>query len=940
MQTQLDRGTVKTKLREFAHAWNEKIDGWRETGQGHTESSYAQSFWSDLLRCFDVISQRIDLFERDAVRASTGNTGFIDFFWSGVAIGEAKSLDYDLDRAFQQALDYLSGGSIADFEMPKYVLVTNFAQIRIDRLGDEPWSTQFVLEDIPEHVDQLMFLAGQDTVTKIEEKAASLEAAARMAALWQSLVGEEADEAVGEEAPTDPEEEDRLAQDASILLTRLLFLLYGDDAGLWEEDLFRRWVEYDTTADSLGPQLQALFGVLNTPDTQRRRVPDALAKFPYVNGGIFDGSSPVPFLNENMRQALLEACRFRWTHISPAVFGALFQLVKSKEARRSDGEHYTSEANIMKTIGPLFLDDYRARADRLIAKKSATKSEFDALQNEIASNLYVDPACGAGNFLNVAYAQLRQIETDLIVERARRWDPMNMAMDVTADQRLTIDGFWGFEINWWPAKIAETAMFLVDHQANLVLAKARGAAPDRLPITITAHIVHGNALSHDWADDLPDPVGQTFIFGNPPFLGHASRNTAQAEELRNLWGSKDIYRLDYVTAWHAQAIKLFAHRRGEFAYVTTNSITQGDQPAHLFRPILAEGWVIKFAHRTFAWDSQAPGQAAVHCVIVGFARSRGVKSRLWKYTTVHSEPIEIQPEIGINPYLADGPNVLVEKRSHPLSTSIHHAAYGNMARDDGNLIVEPDKYQEVIADPIAAKYIRPFVGARELLHRADRWCLWLTDMEPSDILRSAVLKQRLHAVRDFRSRSKASSTRQMAETPHLFGQRSQPNTDFVGVPIHVSESRRYYPVSHFTSDVIASNATFTIRDPDGLQFAVMSSSMFITWQKTIGGRIKSDLRFASTLTWYTFPFPEIDQPTREAICEAGRGVLAARSQHPQRSLAEHYNPLTMDPVLIRAHNELDRQIDKVYGSTRRITSDEQRKQTLFKTYQKMTMDNA
>jgi hypothetical protein len=931
---QMDRGTATQGLRDFARHWAERIGAWRETGQTHTEKSYAQSFWSDLLRCFGVIPERMDLFERDAARASSGNTGYIDFFWSGVAIGEAKSLDVPLDPALDQALDYLSGGSIGQFEWPKYVILTNFQRLRIDRLGSEPWTVDFDISDTADYVDQLMFLAGQDAVTKTEEQAASLEAAALMAGLWQAVVGEDADEAVSEDAPTNPEDEDELAREASVLLTRLLFLLYGDDAGLWEDDLFRRWVEYDTTADSLGPQLNALFRVLNTPESQRRNVPAQMAKFRYINGGIFDGRSSVPFLTAQMRDALIDACRFRWTHISPAVFGALFQLVKSREARRGDGEHYTSETNILKTIGPLFLDDYRTRADRLIAKKTASKTEFEALIDEMAANVYLDPACGAGNFLNVAYAHLRQIETDLIVERSRRWDPMNMAMDVTADQRLTIDRFYGIEINWWPAKIAETAMFLVDHQANRTLAKARGAAPDRLPISITAHIYHHDALTLDWAEILPETAGQTYVFGNPPFLGDHTRTKEQKALLGQAWGTTmQLSRLDFVTAWHAKTLRLMTDRHGEWAYVTTNSITQGDQTARLFAPIFEQGWTIKFAHRTFQWDSEAPGKAAVHCVIVGFSRDRGAKRQLWDYPKVNAEPAPVPKVRTINPYLVDGPELLITKRTTPLAPDLPKVNYGSKPTDGGHLIVSSEDYDRVMADPVMAPFVRPYVGAKELLSNRKRWCLWLRDMPPEAPGKSPELKRRLQGVEAMRLDSDADSTKEWSRFPHLFRQLGLVSeVPFVGIPEVSSENRRYLPVAHFAPDVIISNKVYGAVDPDGIIFAVASSSMFWTWMKTVGGRMKSDPSFSSTITWNNFPMPKLSDPERASLKTAGERILAARQSHPGRTLESHYAPLGMTPDLVRAHDSLDTVMDKIMGASRRCRTELERQELLFKSF--------
>lgn len=510
-----------------------------------------------------------------------------------------------------------------------------------------------------------------------------------------------------------------------------------------------------------------------------------------------------------------------------------------------------------------------------------------------------------------------------------------MSLDATLDQKLTIDRFYGIEINWWPAKIAETAMFLVDHQANLCLAAAIGQAPERLPITITAHITHGNALRLDWEEILPEPTGQTFVFGNPPFLGDNTRNAAQLADMRHAWGNIDqLSRLDFVTSWHAKALQLYRERRGAFAFVTTNSITQGDQVPRLFGLIFGQGWRVAFAHRTFAWDSQAPGQAAVHCVIVGFDRDRARRARLFDYENPWAEPREVPVSQGINAYLVDGPNLLVEKRSRMLSPVLNKTAYGSKPTDGGHLIVEPADYAEFMADPVAAKYVHPYVGASELLHNKDRWCLWLEGMDPEDLRRSALLKARVEAVRAFREKSSAASTREYPHH-HLFRQLAKQDEPYVCIPRHVSETRRYFTVKRFDPEVIAGDANFTINDPDGLQFAALSSSMFLAWQKAIGGRLESRLRFGSTLTWYTFPFPDVDDTTRAKIVAAGQKVLDARALHPDRSLADHYAPLAMDPALIRAHDALDREVDKAFGAPRKLTTEEQRQEVLFKAYARM-----
>ena len=934
----VDRAQIRRSLDNFTAFWLRRVESWRERNETATEKKYAQQFWSELFNCFGVNAARMDLFEQDARRGSTGSSGYIDLFWPGVVIGEAKSLGVNLDIAHAQARDYLAGGTLNNFEMPRYILCSNFESIRLSKLGDPEtrFDITFSLSELPDYIDQLRFLAGFEAITKEEEEEASIQASKLMADLFTAMAGDDVDEAVGDEAPTDPEEEDNRTQQTSMYLTRLLFLLFGDDAGLWEQDLFYRFVLEETTAGNLGAQLNSLFEVLNTPENRRQRLPEHLAKFPYVNGSIFADQMRTEYFDPDMRDALLNACRFHWSHISPAVFGSMFQLVKSKEARRGDGEHYTSEKNILKTLEPLFLDELRAEANRLIKAKSTPVKKLREFRDSLSDMLFVDPACGSGNFLVVAYRELRKIETTVIVEIRRREGQTGMALDISWEQKLSIGQFYGFELNWWPAKIAETAMFLVDHQANRELAEAIGAAPERLPITITAHIIHGNALRLDWADVLPEVPGHTYVFGNPPFLGQDTRSKEQLEELQRVWGRKNISRLDYVTAWHVKAANVLGKRPGEFAFVTTNSITQGEQVPLLFGFLNSHGWFIRFAHRTFTWDSEAPGKAAVHCVIVGLSRDRSAKPKLWDYPSVSGEQVSVPISRGINSYLVDGPNILVQKASTPISSEINFAALGAMPKDGGGLIVERDEFETVNADPVAAKYLRPYRGSRELVNGLDRWCLWLVDLEPDDVAKSSVLKDRLAQVRSYREGSTAASTRALAKIPHLFAQRFSPNGQFLCIPRVVSELRPYFTVKDFPEGTIASDAVFAVEDHDQLQFSLASSSMFITWQRTVGGRLKSDLRFASTLTWHTFPVPALDIQTRQQIIIAGKKVISAREIHPERSLAEHYNPFAMDLELLKAHDVLDREVDKAFGAERKLSNERQRQELLFANYSRLS----
>ena len=943
----LDRGQIRHNLDEFVSRWRGKLDSWDAVERGHSERSHAQTLWSDLLRQFGVIPERISLFEHEADRATTGNRGYIDVFWSNVFIGEAKSVGKDLAVAEKQALDYLAGGSIGQHEWPKYVIATDFATFRVRKLGDDGWTDTFGLDDLAGHVDQLMFLAGQETVTRQEEAEASILASAVMAGLYTAMVGDDADAPVGDLAPTDADAEDEQVQRASVFLTRVLFLLYGDDAGLWEEDLFHRFVLYDTTPDNLGAQLSALFDVLNT--RSRRHVPQALARFPYVNGALYADPMPVQFFTPAMRDALLEACRFRWTRISPAVFGSMFQMVKSREARRSGGEHYTTEANILKTIGPLFVDELQAEADRLCRNASTTVRELGAFQDTLASHMFLDPACGSGNFLAVAYSRLRDIETQIIVEiRRRRGTGTDMALDVTMETKVTIDQMHGFEIAWWPAKIAETAMFLVDHQANRKLAAAVGQAPDRLPITITAHIHHVNALTTPWEDVCAVQPGQrVWVFGNPPFAGHKERSAAQARELQQAWG-RPVAHLDYVTAWFAKAaayaryVKAAAETSTDWAFVSTNSVAMGESVPAVFAPLFSDGWKLKFAHRTFPWSSDAPGQAAVHVVIIGFTKADDGQRRLFDYPVRRDDAAEERRVPLINAYLCDGPNVLVMPRTTPLSPQMGELRAGSTPIDFGHLTkFTDDELAQARNDPIASKYLRPYMGGEELINGTKRWCLWMPEgvLDPEDLGRSRFLAERVARVREARASRDRAATRALAAYPYQFGEIRQPRWDtYLALPQTFSENRDWMTLARLDQTVVPTIKLFTTEDPDGFLFAVASSAMFLTWQLTVGGRMKSDPSLSSSVVWNTFPLPDVNQTQRRNIIAAGQRIIDARNEHPQRTLATHYQPLAMAQALVKAHQGLDSHIDKVMGANRRCGSTLERQRLLFDRYAEATAD--
>ncbi|WP_202613013.1 DNA methyltransferase [Arcanobacterium urinimassiliense] len=503
---------------------------------------------------------------------------------------------------------------------------------------------------------------------------------------------------------------------------------------------------------------------------------------------------------------------------------------------------------------------------------------------------------------------------------------------------VKLENFAGIEIEEWPARIAQTALYLVDHQANQKLAMSLGAPPKTLPLDKVECIHVGNSLRTNWEQVFP-PSDHVRIVGNPPFVGQYLQGVDQTEDMKLVWG--DLYDgyLDYVTGWYKKAADYFRFvGDGQFAFVSTNSITQGQPVPSLFGPLFGNGWRIKFTHQTFSWSSEAADAAAVHCVIIGMDKKRRTSATLYTYADIKGEPTAV-PAKNINAYLVDAPNLFVKKRSTPLSKWVPKVTKGSQPTDGGNLIVEVDEYPEVKADSIASKYLRRYVGARELLHGADRWCLWLEDATPADIQHSGILRDRLDAVREFRLNSKKQATTDLADSPHLFAERRQPTRPYLCIPSHVSETRLFFLTQRFGADVISGNANFTAEDPDGYLFGIVSSSMFITWQKAIGGRLESRLRFSNTVVWNNFPLPEVSAKLRAEIIAGGQAVLDARNLHPERCLADHYNPLAMSPQLLAAHRKLDKAVDRAFRP-KPFNSNEERLETLLKSYLKMTENDA
>jgi len=733
---------------------------------------------------------------------------------------------------------------------------------------------------------------------------------------------------------------------ATQLLGRLLFLWFGDDTNMWTKDAFHNWLAEHTTPENLTDKLSELFDAVNNPALDRAGTPGVSREFAglrYINGGLFSNKLDIPTLPVKFRQEVLDASGFDWSVISPAIFGSMFQTVKDSKARREMGEHYTTEANILKTLRPLFLDDL----ERKLEDSWDNKAELTKLHNRLAGIRLLDPACGCGNFLIVAYKELRALELRLITRRReldwhdgiyKQEHQPRLQADGMEDTVVRMSNFAGIEIEEWPAAIASTAMLLVDHLANQHMADLLGTSMVRLPIDDfnRANIHIGNALRTDWADIVPEG-NEIYCAGNPPFIGQYLKAADQKEDLQIVWGKDYTGYLDYVTGWYKKAADyLEDHPGGKFAFVSTNSIAQGQPVPALFRPLFNAGWHISFAHQSFQWASEAPGMAHVHCVIIGFEKGNQSLRKLFTYADIKAEPEEHLVK-NINPYLVAAPDLFVDKRMKPLAV-LPPAVRGSQPTDDGHLIVEPEDYDSVMADPIAAKYVRPFRMGRELIHGKDRWCLWLVDATPEELQVSQVLRERVDAVREFRLKSKKAPTRRKAETPHLFDENHQPEAGYVGVPSVFSERRQWATVAYLDASVIAGNKVYIVSDSDGFAFAIISSLMFMTWQKMIGGRLESRPNFSNTVVWNNLPLPRVSAHDRERIAEAGRNLSKARLVTGETSLAAMYEQTPLNEALLEAHESLDQVVDEAFGGCNQMTQEE-REILLINLYLDMTGQN-
>lgn len=947
----------------MALSWNEIKDRalkfskeWADTSN---EEADAKPFLVEFFNVFGITSKRVSTFEH-RVKKLDYKDGYIDLLWKGTILVEMKSRGKNLDKAFEQAKDYLHG--LKEHELPKYILISDFENFRLYDL-EENKKIEFKLNDLVNNVQHFGYLLGYQKKVYKEQDPANIKAAELMGKLHDRL------EDIG-----------YTGHPLEVYLVRLLFCLFAEDTTIFEKQQFQEYIEQRTNIDGsdLAAKLQELYQVLNTPKDKRfKNLDEQLADFPYVNGKLFEEILPTASFDSKMRQALLDCCYIDWSKISPAIFGSMFQSVMNPKERRNLGAHYTSETNILKLIKPLFLDDLWKEFESI----KDNKNKLSEFHRKISTFKFLDPACGCGNFLVITYRELRLLEIEILRSMNKSGTGF---LDVREIIWLDVDMMCGIEYEEFPARIAEVAMWLIDHQMNMKISNEFGQYFVRLPLKKAAKIVYGDALKTDW-QSLLNPVNtinlvakhaniylakepieeyktvniqaETFevhnrkkpneneeikfdyIIGNPPFIGSKimtqSQRDAVVKEFDNIQGAGV---LDYVTAWYIKAAKYIQGTKTKVAFVSTNSIVQGEQTSILWGQMLNKYNIkIHFAHRTFKWSNEAKGNAAVYCVIVGFANYDTNNKSIFEYEDIKGEAHEIKAK-NINPYLVDAKDLLINKRTIAVC-KVSKIKFGNQPIDGGWLILDEQERNEAVKkEPFVEKYIRRYYGSEEFINGRVRYCLWFENFDPSELKSSKFLMTRIGNVRKFRLESERKDTKKLADTPTQFAFKSHEETEYIIIPSVSSERRKYIPIGFMSANEIASNLCLIIPNAKLFHFGILTSLMHMAWVKNICGRLKSDFRYSNSIVYNNYPWPE--NPTEKqikAIEAAAQKVLDARLEFPKSTMSDLYEPDGMPPILVKAHNELDKAVDLAYRP-QQFTSEANRMVFLFELYEKYTAD--
>ena len=858
------------------------VTRWKDASN---EEAQAQSFTTDFLKVFGIDDpEKTGDFEYK-VSLDEGRTGYIDYLWKKKLSIEMKSRGKDLNKAYTQLKEYVF--HLPDEDMPDMLMVCDFATIVLhSRTTGEKFS--FKTKDLRKHIKRFADIAGYETTRIYENQIdVNVKAAEKMARLHDAL------KEYGYEGHC-----------LEVYLVRILFCLFADDTGIFPDSSFANYIENSREDGSdLSSRLAQLFEILNCSDViraKRKLLTPTLLQFRYINGGLFAQSLPFADFNAKMRQTLLNCCAFDWNKISPAIFGAMFQGVMDKKQRRELGAHYTSEENILKLINPLFMDALWREFDRV----KAVPARLDAFHHKIASLKFLDPACGCGNFLIITYRELRLLELEILKMKTNTGQ---RHLDISTMLKVSVEQFYGIEYEDFPCQIAQVGMWLMDHQMNLRVADMFGMYYARLPLTQSATIVHANALRMDWEDVVPAKE-LSYILGNPPFVGARIMSAEQKDDLLHVFeDTKNAGNLDYVCCWYKKAVEIMQkNRRISTALVSTNSIAQGEQVAILWKPFFDKGIHIHFAYRTFKWSNEAKGKAAVHCVIVGFGMQKQTDNFIVNNDTRHKAE-------NINGYLIDASNICIESRKKPLC-AVPEIGIGNKPIDGGYyLFTEAEKNEFVKKEPLSEKYFRKWLGSEEFINGKVRYCLWLGDCPPSELKSMPECLKRVEAVKKYRLASKSAPTRKLADKPRRFHVENMPTSEYIVIPEVSSENRYYIPIGFLHPDILSSNLVKIIPNATLYHFGILTSSVHMAWMRAVAGRLEMRYRYSKDIVYNNFPWPEANDKQKATIEPLAQAVLDARALFPESSLADLYDPLTMPPELLKAHQKLDRAVMKLYG---------------------------
>ncbi len=917
--------------RQFYQKW---------AGRGN-EDEDDRSYWIDFLQDVmgvDHATDRIE-FQKKVLNDKGHLSNRIDAYIPETRVLiEQKSYGIDLSKPqpqhgnktpYEQAKDY--DNTLPVSEKAKWIIVSNFAEIWVyDMDTRKPEPRKFTLEEIPSKYSIFEFLINKEQKKISAEEELSMEAGQIVGQIYDAFLKES----------HNPDDSETL-KNLNMLCVRLVFCLYAEDAKLFGTSgrMFHDYMDQFKTED-MRKALKDLFEILNTPVTERDEYDTSmLSQFPYVNGGLFADTIKIPPFTEEIRDALLNRASegFDWSRIDCSIFGALFESTLNPETRRSGGMHFTSLSNLTKVISPLFLNDLKAELEEILSTQvvNTKKKRLEAFQDKLSKLTFLDPAAGSGNFLSLTYTELRRLENKAI--RAifdcdrKQIDGQIKFLDVINPIKVSIEQFYGIEINDYAVSVAKTAFWIAESQMMKETENILAMNIDFLPLKTQAHIIEGNALQMDWEKIIPKNRCN-YLVSNPPFYGARLMGATQKKDITMLFQDiKNSGNLDYVTGWYKKASDYISSTNIECAFVSTNSITQGEQAALLWKHLFNKGISINFAYRSFKWDSEAINKATLHCVIIGFSSHSKAKKYIYSEENQRIEVTEI------NAYLADAPMVFITSRKKPISP-VPEMDFGSMANDGGYLSdYSEDAKNEIIEKyPAAEKMFKRFLGATEFLHNKKRWCLWLKGVSPEQIKSTPPVYSAVTKVKELRSNSGREATRKLADTPTLFGEIRQPEHNYLLIPRHSSENRRYIPIGYIDKDTICGDANLLIPNATPYLFGVITSNVHMSWLRAVCGRLEMRYRYSNTIVYNNFPWPSPTDEQKKKIEETAQGILDARALYPDSSLADLYDPLTMPPKLQKAHTENDRAVMKSYGFNIKDMSEADCVAALMKMYQKLT----